>query len=389
MDNPREYLSFAEWNAIQGVSLHTPLIARRMHKQSKYNVTWYNGNTLFSNCYQQDDTSSNPAHWMMKLGLLYELTICFSRNKDNVFRDKISLPFRQMYMHQCADPFSTKWLWGSTLFDIVARQMIANNIINAGTKYISTGYISSKEKPEKYFHCFEDIYLSRRNGIWLQLPFNHVSFRKDAAAVTGEPVDAITKPESEIDTLPIGSDQLFCPSHSSKVSTARIKIFQRSGTKFLRKFLNIVEVIVLAQSYTSVPVEVVTVNDTSSIKDQIRLFNSFDILITSHGSHLANGVFTMNPSRKAVIEVVPFAFDRVFYGNYNYLGFAYYMMSTGHTTPNQSPDSNANPTSAHFLHCKICSLLATITASSSLTHIKIVSRTPSMSVPISFIRATL
>ena len=82
---------------------------------------------------------------------------------------------------------------------------------------------------------------------------------------------------------------------------------------------------------------VVTANETTSVADQIRLFNNFDILITSHGSHLANGIFTMNPHRKAVIEVVPFAFDSVFYGNFNsLLGFNDYLMSSGHLTPEMS-----------------------------------------------------
>ena len=81
---------------------------------------------------------------------------------------------------------------------------------------------------------------------------------------------------------------------------------------------------------------VVTVNASTSMADQIRLFNEFDVLITPHGSHLANGIFSMHPGRKALIEVVPFAFDRVFYSNYvSNLGFAQYILSTGHLTPQQ------------------------------------------------------
>ena len=56
----------------------------------------------------------------------------------------------------------------------------------------------------------------------------------------------------------------------------------------------------------------------------------------------------MNPSRKAVIEVVSFAFDKVFYGNYNYLGFAYYMLSSGHTTPHKSVDPTDKPDKCAF-----------------------------------------
>ena len=105
----------------------------------------------------------------------------------------------------------------------------------------------------------------------------------------------------------------------------------------MRKFINIDEVIRLAQTYTIEKVEIVTSNSSTSIADQIRIFNDFDILITPHGSHLANGIFTARPFTKAVIEVDPFAFDRVFYSNYApALGFAHYIISTGHLTPQQA-----------------------------------------------------
>ena len=39
---------------------------------------------------------------------------------------------------------------------------------------------------------------------------------------------------------------------------------------------------------------------------------------------------------QAVIEIVPYAFDKVFYSNYiPALGFAHYIISTGHLTPSQ------------------------------------------------------
>ena len=127
-----------------------------------------------------------------------------------------------------------------------------------------------------------------------------------------------------------GSDMYGIPDGKSE---ARIKIFQRTATKMLRKFVNMDEVVRLVQEYTLLPVEVVTVNDATSIIDQIKVFNSFDILITSHGSQLANGIFTTFPESKAVIEIDTFAFDRVFYTNYvNQLGFAEYLLSTGHLT---------------------------------------------------------
>ena len=233
------------------------------------------------------------------------------------------------------NPKESNWQWGQNILNVVRGRMAEAGVLKEGiTLYKTVGFPREfKEEDTDTLTCFEDFYLSGRNGVWMQMPFNHIRFRQDAAYITGEPADSITNPESVEAILPSGAKQAYCPPSGSKLSSARIKIFQRTATKMLRRFVNLDEVIRLAQTYTTVPIEVVTVNETSTMIEQIRLFNSFDILITSHGSHLANGVFTMNPSTKAVIEVVSFAFDRVFYGNYNgYLGFAEYLLSTGHLT---------------------------------------------------------
>ena len=371
LENPLHYLSAEDWNRRQLGSLHQPLLGRRLKLAPEYSVTFYAGNTIFSNCYQQESLSTNPAHWMMKLGLLYELTQCYSRNwASKVFADIIHLPFKHMYMHQCSNPFENRWSWGKTVFSAVTQSMLELELVNKETTFVSTGYVANKQRTEKSLHCFENAYLSGRNGIWLQLSYNHIKFRADIAKLTGEPAEALQNPETVEGALPLGSSQDYCPVDShSKLTSARIKIFQRTSTKFLRKFINLKEMVALVQvqifiitpifriiilciglfqEYSSIPVQVITVNQTSTMLEQIVMFNSFDILISAHGSHLTNAIFTMNPSRKAAMEVVPFAFDRVFYGNYNYLGFAYYTMSTGHTTPYPSIDPLDKPQECSF-----------------------------------------
>ena len=136
----------------------------------------------------------------------------------------------------------------------------------------------------------------------------------------------------------------------SPISHARIVVFQRTATISLRRFLNLPDVLRLAQTYTDVPVRLVTVNESTSVPEQIRIFNQFDVLITSHGSHLANGIFTTFPALKAVIEINAWTFDSVFYGNFNHwLGYADYVMSNGHTTPGkQKKNCNFNAFSFCF-----------------------------------------
>jgi len=92
--------------------------------------------------------------------------------------------------------------------------------------------------------------------------------------------------------------------------------------------------VAVAQKFTSVPVEVVTLGTNSSMTEIIRAFNSYDVLITPEGGHLTNGIFTMNPNSKAVIEVASAVYEMIYYKNYILrLGFAGYIFSDGHLTP--------------------------------------------------------
>ena len=122
-------------------------------------------------------------------------------------------------------------------------------------------------------------------------------------------------------------------SESSQPTSAKIRLFTRTHDSFPRNIANKDDVIVVLQKYSSVPVEIITTTEHHSIQEQIRTFNDFDILVTTHGSHMANGVFTMHPYTKAVVEIVPFVYDSTFFRNYvNDLGFADYLVSTEHLT---------------------------------------------------------
>ena len=44
--------------------------------------------------------------------------------------------------------------------------------------------------------CFEDVYTSTRQGVWMQQFEILIQFRKDAARIYGEPAEALSHPES-------------------------------------------------------------------------------------------------------------------------------------------------------------------------------------------------
>lgn len=282
----------------------------------------------------------------MKYGVWYEMADTQQMNNGrNIFNatklSQVKVPFDHISFQQCSSPFFSNWTWGQVVHNLVKGKSISAGLTNVNTSYNYFGYRRTEDTGD--ILCFEDVVLSVRLGNWIQGRAHLVKFRQDTYALLKEPAEVATNPEKlqvvhGTDTLDTRKNRMdYCGHNGSSITSARIKIFQRTNTKMLRRFVNLDEVKALCQSYTTVPVEIVTVNTSSSVEDQIRLFNSFDILVTSHGSHLGNGLFTMHPETKAIVEIVSFVFDHVFYGNYNcFLGFADYIMSSGHPTYGKS-----------------------------------------------------
>lgn len=59
--------------------LNTRAHPLRVHRlganDSIADIRYLNGSTLYANCYQQPADSMNPAHWMMKLGMICMITM--------------------------------------------------------------------------------------------------------------------------------------------------------------------------------------------------------------------------------------------------------------------------------------------------------------------------
>ena len=369
-----------DWNDLvigptHNMKVRHPTLSMKLDWKEIKSIKYIDEPSLYQNCFEQRLDSYNPAHWLMKLGAMFEMGSCALESKRSgaigpngqIFSPPWPLPLKNFYMHQCADPDSTNWAWGQNVYRIVEKVLVSSGILRKNYKIIhDQGYeriVKTENNPvvEPYeITCFTDFYMSQRNGVWMNKLDVLIPFRQYSANLIGEPKEAAESvPETDTDnpntipTLPA-----YCPKDSkafmrrrssksfnpSEKTNAVIKIFKRTATSMLRSFLNMDELVELVQRFTNVPVEIITVNSSTSVKEQIVLFNSFDVLITPHGSHLANGIFTMNPGHKAVIEIASFAFDRVFYSNYlSHLGFGQYLLSTGHLTPPQNR--------THGVHC--------------------------------------
>ena len=335
-----DMISEAEWKKITKNSETLKLIKVENGTLAEFTAAkFYRSSTFFANCYRQPANSSNPAHLMMKLGFMYELANYYEsndKNPDNMFKYRVPIPFDNAFLHQCADPFRTGWAWGQMMWKTISRRASVTELIAKHTVISTIGYKAERQE----LFCFDDMYMSVRMGFWMQGESNLALFRKEVAQKVGEPREILEASyiEPTSNRLSPVFRQPFCPQEGNVTkdnkSSAKIKVFQRSATRNLRKFLNLAAVVSMIQEFTTVPVEIITANETTTLAEQIKSFNSFDVLITSHGSHLTNGMFLTNPHAKAIIEVVASKFDAVFFSNYNYaIGLADYIFSTGHATP--------------------------------------------------------
>jgi len=251
----------------------------------------------------------------LKLGFLYELSDCVAKNfgRKKIFKGTLALPFKQVFLHQCPNPYKSNWKWGKFVSEVIYKKM--ENSMMLKSNY-SVMIHRGSESPVDETLCFDDIYFSVRSGHWIQGIENTLAFRRDTAKLVGEPQEAlkIFERPTEITSTSV---QDYCPRSEGKSKTsARIKLYQRTESATPRTIVNLKEVLEILQSFTTVPVEVITTTEKMPIEVQIKIFNSFDILVTTHGSHLANGLFTVHPYTKAVVEIVPFVYETVYYKNF-------------------------------------------------------------------------
>ena len=132
------------------------------------------GSTWYQNCFHQRAKSANPAHWLMKLGVWYEVAICQSNySSSNIFEQNIRLPYDHVVMAQCPSfQFLNQWQWGQTAFDAIRHRSDIARMTGPNTKYYNVNYqgggIGDPVDPPNKFICYEDLYMSARMGLWFQ-----------------------------------------------------------------------------------------------------------------------------------------------------------------------------------------------------------------------------
>ena len=339
----KDSLTLSDWNQLMTtkdlLQIQGKLFDPSLHEISK--IRHIKGSTFFMNCLQSEIDSLDTHHskLLRKIGLLYELAKIFQVNAEktfgsSLFSEAMKLPLSQIFFHQCGNPQESNWsqeILNLTFSHLKDNNLLSPNFIDPLSKEYD---FNSKAN---HLICFDDVYTSVRSKWWIQGLQHQRSMRMELMSHFKQKKLLSDMIDETQDSETIVGRQNYCPQVLEGKSNARIKIFQHDTdgvSAYDRNFMNTEEVIRMAQSFTSEPVTVITLNSSSPIAEQIELFNSFDLLITPSGDHLTNGVFTIKPHAKAVIEVVAFLSDNTSFINYqNELGFADYVISSGHLTP--------------------------------------------------------
>lgn len=246
----------------------------------------------------------------MKIHMLFELAQVAKATHS------LSLtPFDNLAFHQCASYDRVVrqglWPWGKIVFDAATRDWLAAGLWK-GLHQVRAVEMNISDTE---WTCFEDIVFETQYGNWFPATPYVSKWQHSLLESVG------LRNENDVP-----DDGLAKRCRSNQL---RVYVFKRTEGRGLREFVNLDEVIALAQTFTSLPIEVITINSTTPVRDQATLFRAFDLLITSHGSQIANIIFT-DPERTGIIEVLPVVRDMAFANNARDAGFLSYIVSTGH-----------------------------------------------------------
>ena len=286
------------------------------------------GPTFFLNCWQRGPDDTNPSHWLMKVVKLFEIS-------QMVLQGSLSLPtFRHLAFHQCPSYHHTiqgdnVWPWGKAVWEAATSVWGLAGLWPQGfdDDDVDPIDILEIESDSDKWTCFEDLYLEPDYGSWYPAPKFQAAWRHAL----------LTQTTWGGETTSTNSLQDRC-----RANTLKIHVFQRSSGRGRRAFANLDEVLALARRYTATEVPVVTVDAATFVDEQARVFQDFDVLISSHGSQLANMIFS-DSAHTAIVEVLPVIRDTCFHTNAQDAGIASYIVSSGHTPVAENATSPPSP----------------------------------------------
>lgn len=282
------------------------------------NITFVEKMFVF-NCWRQTRERTNPAHLFMGMGKLF---VHSSYNES-------FLPFDTVLYHHC--PSIGGWPWGEFVEELIwdyATSMGAVLDVGAGgQKIVLPYYRGGGDIANSNVICGKAVY---------QEPFSVAHWLGHNKP---EDIRAWRKLVQRKFSLSDEQPRNVSPTSAGVVSrydkncvkSLKVAAWKRTEGTALRRMTNMAQVKNLVADYTDIPLIVLNTHSKMLPRDQISVFQSFDILISTHGSQLTNMVF--GRENAVYIEVVAVDNDKSFVANGRSFAKAY-IYSVGHLPAN-------------------------------------------------------
>lgn len=270
---------------------------------SKLTNVFFAKKMFVMNCWRQRVNKTNPAHFAMGYGKLFVLA---SGHYLPHHRPKA---FDLLLYHQCNVP---SWPWAQLVDRLILDYAIQAGIIAS----VNSWKEANTARMVLPSHHFPQGVIGRNDLIIcadtvFQEPFTISRyFGSNAPHVVSKWqkfVDA--KMNMETPSSPQIEDSRNQLKETTKacIDNLRVALWRRTEGSALRLLKNEDEIQSLVSEFTKQPISMISANSETSPEEQAKAFRSFDILITPHGSHLANMMFSTKES--VFIEVSAVFYD--------------------------------------------------------------------------------
>lgn len=247
------------------------------------------------NCWRQPANTNSPAHFLMGLGKLFVDATGYHNMGQ-------PLAYEAVLYHQCAD--IANWPWAREAEQILWDYFISKGKIvpptNRTNAKVSIGY--ERMNHESNYYCGETVY-QEPGSPGRYLGSNQPEVIKQWRQVVNE---YLRKNNFSIRTTPTAATG-NSSSFDNCQRNLRIAMWERTQGTSLRLLTNVDDIRALVAEFTDQPLLLLDTTPQQGLLEQIEIFRSFDILITSHGSHMTNMAF--GTGNEVIIEVASIFFD--------------------------------------------------------------------------------
>ena len=273
------------------------------------------GKTLLLQCWRGGKTQ--PAHFMFGYGKLF----------GGIVTGQPSTPYDNVVIFQCPVPYRTEFF--KTVWEMVFFRGLQKGWYTTSTRF----FAANDHSDYNPYFCMESVTYDASVGMLLgsNEPKVLSAWRVEVERVISRELQERARAKIA-QTVPTNSHRLERSCESECISNLEVSILQREEGTAKRRFVNLDEVIELVSEYTT-NLKIISVHSDMRFRDTLDAFNSFDILLTPHGSHLTNGLF-ITSNLTSIIEVVATCFNLDWQKNLH--EFADYHISQGHQVVNDS-----------------------------------------------------